>query len=544
MHDFPVLIAGGGPVGLALSIELGRAGVKCLLVERRDGSVTVPKMSGLSIRSMEFNRRWGIAEQVKATGWPSDHPNDFVYCTSMTGHELDRMKVPSYNQTKFSFTPEPGCGCAQIFYDPILLEKSRSLPSVTLRHMTALESFTQDADKVTATLVDSRNGAKETVTAQYLVGCDGAGGTVARALGVTNEAQGVIANSVNVYFRSPEMMQMHDMGWARFFRFTDAGGSWGEIIGIDGKETWRLSVLEAVPGAMTDDYMRRVGGRDFPYEIINVQNWERREAVVDRYRDRRVFLAGDAAHQNSPTGGLGLHTGLADAVDLGWKLVGAVQGWGGETLLESYERERKPVALNNVRVATKEFDILVDLPGGPEIDDDTPEGEAVRNRWRKAFVETGRGRSRVFTENLRLGYCYEGSPIVVPDGSKPVPLDTEAYVPVARPGMRAPHAWLAPGKSTLDLFGDGYVLLRLGANPPPGDAFAEAAKKRSLPFKLETIADPKIAELYEKKLVLVRPDGHVAWRDDAPPADALRLIDLVRGAAPVIHKQPVPAEIK
>ena len=220
--DFPVLIAGGGPVGLALSIELGRARVKCLLVERRDGSVSVPKMSGLSIRSMEFNRRWGIAEQVKATGWPSAHPNDFVYCTSMTGHVLDRFVVPSYNDTKFPFTPEPGCGCAQIFYDPILLEKSRSLPAVTLRHMTALESFTQDEDGVTAMLVDQRSGKKETVTSRYLVGCDGAGGTVARALGVKNEAQGVIANSVNIYFRSAELMRMHDMGWARFFRFTDA----------------------------------------------------------------------------------------------------------------------------------------------------------------------------------------------------------------------------------------------------------------------------------------------------------------------------------
>ena len=279
--------------------------------------------------------------------------------------------------------------------------------------------------------------------------------------------------------------------------------------------------------------MRRVGGRDFSYEIINTQSWERREAVVDRYRDRRVFLAGDAAHQNSPTGGLGLHTGLADAVDLGWKLVGVVQGWGGETLLESYERERKPVALNNVRVATQEFDILVELPGGPEIDDDTPEGEALRAKWRQAFIDTGKGRSRLFTENLRLGYCYEGSPIVVPDGTKPIPLETEGFVSVARPGTRAPHAWIAPGRSTLDLFGNGYVLLRLGANPPAADALAEAAKKRHLPFKVEDIADPKIAALYERRLVLVRPDGHVAWRGDALPADPLALIDLVRGALPV-----------
>ena len=526
----PVLIAGGGPVGLALAVELGLAGIECTLLERRDGTVSVPKMSGLSIRSMELNRRWGIAETVKTAGWPQAHPNDFVYCTSMTGYELDRMVWPSYSEIRVPFTPEPGCGCAQIFYDPILLAKARTLPSVTLRHMVALESFAQEPGAVHATLVDSRTGAKETVTARYLVGCDGAGGTVARQLGVKNEAQGVIANSVNVYFRSAELMRIHKMGWARFFRFTDKGGSWGEIIGIDGKELWRLSVLKAVPGATADDYMRRLAGRKIDYQIINTMDWERRECVVDRYRDRRAFLAGDAAHQNSPTGGLGLHTGLADAADLGWKLAAVIQGWGGEGLLDSYEIERKPVALDNVRVSTREFDILAELPGGPEMEEDTPAGAALRKRWKEAFIATGRGRSNLFTENLRLGYTYDPSPIVVPDGSPPIPYETPEYVTTGRPGRRAPHAWIAPGRSTLDLFGRGFVLLRLGANPPDGDAIARAAASRGVPFRAVDLAQPDIAALYERRLVLVRPDGHVAWRADAPPADALSLIDRVRGA--------------
>src|SRR5579862_1683475 len=137
----PVLIAGGGPVGLALAIELGMAGIPCTIVEKRDGSINIPKMSGLSIRSMEFNRRWGIVETVKRSGWPQIHPQDLVYCTSMVGYELARHKVPRYLDQKLAYTPEPRAACSQLYYDPILLEKARSLPGVTIRHMTSLDRF-------------------------------------------------------------------------------------------------------------------------------------------------------------------------------------------------------------------------------------------------------------------------------------------------------------------------------------------------------------------------------------------------------------------
>jgi len=526
----PVLITGGGPVGLALAVELGIAGIPCTLVERRDGSLSVPKMSGLSIRSMELNRRWGIAEKVKHAGWPQTHPNDFVYCTSMTGHELTRFKVPSYVETRMPFTPEPPVGCAQIFYDPILLERARTLETITLRHMTSLDSFTQDAECVRATITDRKTGKSETIAARYLVGCDGADGTVVTALGFGYEGLGIVSNSVNIYFRSPELMTLHGMGWARFFRFTDAGGSWGEIIGIDGKETWRLSVLKALPGYDADAYMRRLAGRDFNYEILSVMNWDRRERVAERYREHRVFIAGDAAHQNSPTGGLGLHTGLADATDLGWKLAAVLQGWGGATLLDSYEAERKPIALKNVRVSTDEFNIMVELPTGSAIDEDSPAGERLRRDFVEAFARTGYGRSKIFTENLRLGYCYEPSPICIPDGTPSIPYDAPNFVAVARPGTRAPHAWIGEGRSTLDLFGKGFVLMRLSDQPPAVDDLVAAASQRRVPLRIVDLPDPKIAALCERRLVLVRPDGHVAWRSDVAPQDALAIIDRVRGA--------------
>ncbi len=527
----PVLIAGGGPVGLALAIELGMAGIPCIVVERRDGTINIPKMSGLSIRSMEFNRRWDIAEIVKRSGWPPTHPQDLVYCTSMVGYELERHRVPAYIKQNLPYTPEPRVACAQIFYDPILLAKARSLPSVTLRHMTSLDSFEQDADGVRAIVTDRISGVSETIEARYLVGCDGADGTVVTSLGVDYEGLGIVANSVNVFFRSPDLMKIHDKGWARFFRFTDEGGTWGEIIGIDGKELWRLSVLKADPAFDGDAYMRRLAGTDVPYEILSVMGWERRERVAETYRDRRVFIAGDAAHQNSPTGGLGLHTGLADIVDLAWKLVAMLQGWGGENLLDSYEAERKPIALLNVHACTDEFVLLADLPGGPAIAEASPEGDDLRRRWVEAYRASGGANSPIFTENLRLGYYYEGSPICVPDGTPPVPYETKDFVSSARPGARAPHAWIEPGRSTLDLFGKGFVLMQLGETPPSGEKLAAAAATRHVPLQIVTLADPAIAALYEKPLVLVRPDGHVAWRGDREPDDALSLIDRVRGAA-------------
>jgi len=531
----PVLIAGGGPVGLALAIELGMAGIACTLVERRDGSISIPKMSGLSIRSMEFNRRWGIAETVQNAGWPKTHPQGLIYCTSMVGYELARHHVPAYVDQKLPYTPEPRVACAQIFYDPILLAKARSLSSVTIRLLTGLDSFTQDADGVSATITDRQTGHSETMRARYLVGCDGADGTVVTALGFGYEGLGLVANSVNVFFRSPAMMKIHDKGWSRFFRFTDAGGTWGEIIGIDGKELWRLSVLKADPAFDGDAYLRRLMGAEVPYEILSVMAWERRERVAEHYRDGRVFICGDAAHQNSPTGGLGLHTGLADAVDLGWKLIASLQGWGGPALLDAYEAERKPIALLNVHASTDEFVLLADLPGGPEIAEPTPAGAALRQRWAEAYRAANGARGPTFTENLRLGYCYESSPLCVDDGSPAIPLETEAFVPSARPGTRAPHAWIQEGglgnkRSTLDLFGKGFVLLRLGAEPPETGRLTDAAATRGVPFAVVDLPDRKLAELYQRRLVLVRPDGHVAWRSDAAPEDALGLIDRVRGA--------------
>jgi len=528
-----VLVIGAGPVGLALAIELGRYGVECLVVDRRGGEIDVPRMSGLSVRGMEFNRRWGIARKAERLGWPMELPNDFVYCTSLTGFELARARIPSYRDRKVPFSPEKPCGCAQIYYDPLLAERVRSLPSVTLRYRTRLDGFTQDERGVHARLVDVDGGAVTDVDAAFLVGCDGSSSTVAAALDIPQEGQGTIGEAINVYFRSPELATVHDKGWARFFRFTDAGGSWGEVVGIDGKELWRLTTFSALGMSRPTEadgaaLIRRLAGVDVPHAIVSSAAWQRRDVVAASYRSGRAFLAGDSAHVHSPTGGLGLHTGLIDAVDLGWKLAATLAGWGGARLLDSYEAERKPLAMRSVSASTKEFQAITRLPGAPAIAEATPAGEEARRR----FVETFRAAAPTahFNENLRTGYCYEDSPICVQDGTEAPPADAREFIPSARPGTRAPHAWLDADRSMLDLFGEGFVLLRLGAEPPEAGALVDAAHARGVPLSVVDVPQGAVRDLYERSLVLVRPDGHVAWRGDQVPVDALAVVDRVRGA--------------
>jgi 2-polyprenyl-6-methoxyphenol hydroxylase-like FAD-dependent oxidoreductase len=516
-----VIIAGAGPVGLALACELGLRGVDCLLIEKRDGAIRVPKQSMVSSRNMEFCRRWGVAKAVRTAVWPESHPRDFVYLTSLRGQELLRVKMPSYaERSPRDFTPEAPCPCPQIYFDPILMARVRTLPSVSVHYNTILESFSQDADSVAATLRDADSGATRTVRAKYLVGCDGPAGTVRTALAIGLEGVGTIANSANLYFRSAALASSHDKGWARFYRLIDETGCWAELIPIDGKELWRLTVFDDPASAQPPDaLLHRMAGGPFAYEMLDAARWRRRDYVAESYGRGRVFIAGDAAHECSPTGGIGMHTGIEEAVNLGWKLEAVLKGWGGPALLPSYETERRPIAVRNVAFATLSFDAIANIPGWP--------GGGDASAWDRSWLSV--------PEHLKLQYGYDGSPICIVDGSPPLP-DTPQFVPSTRPGTRAPHAWLPDGRSTLDLFGGGFVLLRFGVQPVEAEPLLTAARARDVPLAEFVITDPAIAALYERRLVLVRPDGHVAWRSDDCPADPDAVIDRVRGAG--CHAEP------
>jgi 2-polyprenyl-6-methoxyphenol hydroxylase-like FAD-dependent oxidoreductase len=519
-----VIIVGAGPVGLALACELGLRGVDCMLIEKRDGSITVPKQSMVSSRSMELCRRWGVAKAVRTAVWPQSHPRDFVYLESLRGRELLRVKVPSFAQRdRQDFTPEAPCPCPQTYFDPILMGRVKTFASVHTRYNTRLDGFTQDDGGVTAQLTDMATGAAHTVAARYLVGCDGPVGIVREQLGIGLVGGGAIANSVNLFFRSAALASFHDKGWARFYRVIDETGCWAELIPIDGKELWRLTVFDEPasadePGAL----LQKMAGGVFDYEMLSVAPWKRREYVANRYGHGRVFIAGDAAHECSPTGGIGMHTGLEEAVNLGWKLAATMEGWGGPGLLASYEVERRPVALRNVELATRSFHAIAGIPGrrGAE---DAADWQTSPSRWLSV------------PEHVKMQYCYESSPICMPEGTRAPEPEPGRFVPSTRPGSRAPHAWLADGSSTLDLFGEGFVLLRLGSNPPGAARLTDAAKMRRVPMREVSLRDSQVAALYEKRLVLVRPDGHVCWRGDNVPADAGAIIDCVRGAADVLR---------
>jgi len=533
--DTPVLIVGGGPIGLALAGELGWRGVACTLIERGDGSIGQPRMDFVGVRTMEFCRRWGIVGDVEAAPYPRDYPQDNIYMAGSLaeGWEIGRYEVPTLNAAKAPpQSPQRRERCPQNMFDPVLRRHAERYPTVELRYRHRFVRYEQTNGGVAAEIEDVAAGRTYTVDARWLVGCDGGSSAVRTQMGVAMLGNPALTYTTNVIFRCAGFERLHPIRPGYRFILVGPEGTWATIVAINGRDQWRFSIIKsgdsfgAPDEAQVHAAIRRAVGREFDYEILSIVPWTRRELVAERMHDGNVFIAGDAAHVTSPTGGFGMNMGVGDAVDLSWKMTAVLEGWGGPRLLDSYTPERRPVAERNVREASENLARMLSPPAHPNLLDRTDEAAKLRTQVGKDLAQAMMREWN--TLGMHLGYRYDASPVIWPDGSPTPPMPPDTYEQTARPGARAPHVWLQDGRSTLDLFGRGFTLLCLGQDAPDAGPLEAAAKRVSMPLAVHRLAEPDVREVYAAPLVLVRPDGHVAWRGAAFP-DPARLIDCVRG---------------
>jgi 2-polyprenyl-6-methoxyphenol hydroxylase-like FAD-dependent oxidoreductase len=539
-----VAIVGGGPVGLTLALDLAGRGVRATVLElRHAGEPPSVKCNHVAARSMELFRRLGIVQQIREAGLPADYPNDVAHRTTMTGRELSRIPIPCrrdrYTATDgpdgWWPTPEPPHRINQIYLEPILFAHAVATPGVTIRTRTRFEGLAQDDAGVTACARDLDSGEELTVTARYLVGCDGGRSAVRRAIGARLVGDDVITRVQSSYIRAPGLLALLQNAPAWGILSLNPRRS-GTVYAIDGRETWLvhnyLREDEADFDAVDRDWAIRAilgVGPDFPYAIISKEDWYGRRLVADRFRDRCVFLCGDAAHIWVPYAGYGMNAGLADAGDLGWLLGARLCGWGAERILDAYERERLPIteqvshfAMNHAHAMARQRRAVP-----AKIEEEDSAGAAARAAVGWAAYELN--VQQYCCAGLNFGYYYDRSPIIAYDGAPHPPYTMGAFTPSTVPGCRVPHVWLRDGRSFYDVLGRWYTLLRLD-RAVEVDALLRAAADRDVPLGLLDVEADGAAALYETKLVIARPDQHVAWRGDAPPADPLALIDHLRGA--------------
>lgn len=559
MIETDVLIVGGGPVGTMLAGELGWRGVRCKVLEERTVPTAHPKATLLGARSMEYLRRWGLIERVYDNALPRDNNYFITFSTRLAGRELYRLSSPSIAETierpphvvsryrELAWSPYYKTQIGQQALEPVLWEHARSLSSVELKLGWKYTRFAQDAEGVTAWGTHVATGEEQVFRARYLVACDGGASPVRRALGIRYAGRGAMRANVSFFFQSRDFLQVHGKGLGNLY-FVFSPDSFGVFTAVDGRDLWSfqyyfLDAARATENLDPKEVLFRAVGKPFDFTLRGVQHWHHHQSVAKQWRagedptqqaGGRIFLAGDAAHLFAPTGGVGMNTGMGDAVDLGWKLAQVLHGAGGEGLLASYEIERKPIAVRNSVISANNSDkidmVMSETPA--EIDEESTRGETARAELTRKL----RWMSRQFSSaGTHLGYRYVDSPIIDTGGDAEPPDDPSQVVPSTWPGSRAPHAWLSDrqdnaGPSTLDWFGRDWTLVQ-------GNAAADTAPLQTafdrlrVPLTTQRIESPAIRALYEKNFVLVRPDGHVAWCGDAMPPAPAALVDKVLGRA-------------
>jgi 2-polyprenyl-6-methoxyphenol hydroxylase-like FAD-dependent oxidoreductase len=530
-----VLIAGGGPIGLALAVELGMRGIRATLVEQHERKALQPRAKTTNVRSMEHMRRWGIARKLRDSApLPPDFPTDVAFQTRLFGHHLTTFHNAFYGardagDDRFS---EGAQWIPQYKVEAALKAHAAAQPSVTLRSGVRLDAATPSADGIEATVVEVASGEASTIRAEYLIGADGSRSAVREIIGARMEGDYAFAQHIGYVLRSPALAEVFATRRAIMYWLSNADSP--AMCGpMDVDDTWFFGFPIPNGTEPPDEpaLRRRIAaafGRELPFEILAEDRWSAHSLIADRYAAGRILLAGDACHVHPPFGGYGMNLGLGDSVDLGWKLAAVLRGWGGARLLDSYEAERRPVHRRVVAEAVANHSLLSGAFARPELEQDGPAAEAVRREVGDLIQQQ---KIREFrTLGVVIGYHYDGSPIVVPDGTPASQDRVTEYEPSARPGCVAPHCWLRDGDSLYDRFGRDMTLLLTdaGASDEAG-RFAAAAARIGLPLSVIAPRDDRLRTLYGARMALIRPDQHVAWRGDEA-GDAGAILDTARGA--------------
>ncbi|WP_265443126.1 FAD-dependent monooxygenase [Flexivirga meconopsidis] len=566
LEETDVLIAGAGPVGLTLALELELHGITTLLAERNTRTTRHPKMDVTNGRSMELYRRLGVADELRKVAVPTDHRIKVTWATGAEGWELASFEYPSVDEARAAAsaandgrgTLEPSMRVSQIILEPAL----RDIVVARAQHVTVdygwmVEEFRQDDRGVTATLLCEETGHRRLVRAKYLIGCDGGGSRTRRQLGIDLDEISLrrqmikklglgrtLRGAVRAYralgHRPPDgrfyMVHFSTTDRRMVERFgqvwhLQSPEGW-TLISQDDGDTWTLHTplsardnIDAIdPAAFVCEQL----GMDFDMEIHVANAWTPRLVVSKSFGRGRVWLAGDAVHQVPPTGGYGMNTGVGDAIGLGWAIAAQLQGWGGPRLLEAYQRERQAIAYRNRESAARNSAVRGAIMAAfdPVMHSEDWSGDVTRKQLGRYILDLGNLENEA--HGIEHGYRYDGSPVICAEAGSAPRLRTDEYLPGTWPGSRPPSVRLNDGTQIFDLFGRGFTLLRFSETDITD--LAGAAHARGVPLTVVDVRDDHARDLYQRDLVLIRPDQHVAWRGQLAPTDPLSVIDRVRGA--------------
>ena len=542
--ETPVLIVGGGPIGLTLALDLAWRGIDVTVAETRsEAEPPPPKCNHVAARSMEIFRRLGVAESLRNAGLPADYANDVSYRTAFTGKELTRIPIPCrrdrYTATEGPDanwpTPEPPHRINQTFLEPILFAHAKASPRITLLNETAIMAITQDDAGALAEARHVRSGAEQQIHCQYIIGCDGGGSMVRKSIGAQFEGDAVIQRVQSTYIRAPDLINRQETApaWATFSLNPKRSGN---IYAIDGLERWvvhnYLKPDEADFESVDRDWAIRAilgVGDDFTYDVIAPMDWFGRRLVADKFRDRRIYICGDAAHIWVPYAGYGMNAGIADAMNLSWTLAANLNGWGGARILDAYEQERLPITQQVSHFVMDHAHAMAGQRGGvpANIEDDDAAGESARQALGQKAYDLN--VQQYCAAGLNFGYFYEDSPIIAAKGETAPGYSMADFTASTVPGCRTPHFWLANGDSLYDAMGPEFTLLRFDPTVDVASILG-AAERANVPMQLLDVSAAEADPAYKHALALSRPDQHIAWRGNKVPDDPSALIQRIRGA--------------